>query len=380
MVEQTADSPRTTAVSGGEAKPQTGIEILLHEMVSRHASDLHLSVGTQPQLRIDGELVPMHYAPLNPEQTKGLCYEVFSFVKNHEEMINRLESKGEVDLSFGISRLARFRVNLFKQRGNISGAFRLIPFEIMSFEQLGLPPIVEELSTRPNGLILCTGATGSGKSTTLATMVDKINSEQHLHIITVEDPIEYLHKHKKSVIQQRQIETDTQSFAMALKMVLRQDPDVVLIGEMRDLETIETALTVAETGHLVLATLHTNSAASSISRIIDVFPASQQDQVRVQLSMVLQGVLAQKLIPSIGGGRVLALEILVATHAVRSIIRENKIHTLNSQMQVGSHHGMVTMTRALFDLAIDNRITKHDALLNSPDSEELQDMFSKQDY
>jgi twitching motility protein PilT len=368
MVEQGGDR---------DQKPKTGIEVLLNEMVARHASDLHISVGTPPQIRVDGSLVPLHYAPLNSDQAKTLCFEVFKFLKEGKRKIQELEDRGEVDLSFGVPRLARFRVNIYRQRDNYSGALRLIPFEIMTFEQLGLPPIVEELCERPSGLILCTGATGSGKSTTLATMINKINHERSCHIITIEDPIEYLHTHNRSIIDQRQIETDTSTFATALKMALRQDPDVVLVGEMRDLETIEAALTIAETGHLVFATLHTNSASGSISRIIDVFPSNQQDQIRVQLSMVLQGVLAQQLLPSIGGGRILALEVLVATHAVRAIIRENKVHTLNNQMQIGSHFGMCTMNQALFDLVVENRVVKTDALMKSLDPEELSDKLNK---
>src|SRR5687767_13882535 len=292
---------------------------LLKAMVEKGSSDLHITTGSPPQLRIDGELVPLKTAPLTPVETKQLCYSILTDAQKH-----KFEEENELDLSFGVKGLSRFRANIFLQRGAVSGAFRTIPFKILSFQELGLPPIIAELAKRPRGLILVTGPTGSGKSTTLASIIDKVNTERHEHIVTIEDPIEYLHPHKSCVVNQREVGADTDSFKRALKYILRQDPDVVLVGEMRDLETIEAALTIAETGHLVFATLHTNSCAQTINRIVDVFPPYQQPQVRAQLSFVMEGVMSQTLIPKASGnGRVLALEIMVPNPAIRNLIRED---------------------------------------------------------
>lgn len=299
---------------------------LLKTMIEKGASDLHITTGTPPQLRIDGRLTPLKTPPLNPTETKQLCYSVLTDAQKH-----KFEEHNELDLSFGVKGLSRFRANVFMQRGAVSGAFRSIPFKIMTFQELGLPPVVSDLARKPRGLVLITGPTGSGKSTTLASIIDMINSERREHIVTIEDPIEYLHPHKGCIVNQREVHTDTESFKVALKYVLRQDPDVVLIGEMRDLETIEAALTIAETGHLAFATLHTNSCVQTINRIIDVFPPHQQPQVRAQLSFVLEGVVSQTLIPKASGkGRALALEVMIPNPAIRNLIREDKIHQIYS--------------------------------------------------
>src|SRR5438477_4476146 len=318
---------------------------LLKAMIEKGASDLHITTGSPPQLRIDGHLVPLKMPPLTPVETKQLCYSILTDAQKHQ-----FEEENELDLSFGVKNLSRFRANIFMQRGAVAGAFRTIPFKILSFEELGLPGIVAELANKPSGLVLVTGPTGSGKSTTLASMIDKINSEQRLHIITIEDPIEYLHPHKMSVVNQREVGTDTEGFKQALKYVLRQDPDVVPVGEMRQLETIEAALTISETGHLVFATLHTNSAISTINRVIDVFPPHQQDQVRSKLSFVLQGVITQQLLPRAGApGRCLALEIMIPNPAIRNLVREGKVHQIYSQMQMGQDkHGMQTLNQSLY--------------------------------
>src|SRR5512134_240904 len=317
---------------------------LLKAMIEKGASDLHITTGTAPQLRIDGKLHPLRMPPLSPPETKQLCYSVLTDAQKH-----RFEEMNELDLSFSVQKLSRFRANVFVQRGNVAGAFRAIPFKIKTFEELGLPKIVEDLAQKPRGLVLVTGPTGSGKSTTLAAIINKINQERNEHIVTIEDPIEYLHPHKGCIVNQREVGADTGSFKTALKYILRQDPDVVLIGEMRDLETIEAALTLAETGHLCFATLHTNSCVQTINRIIDVFPPYQQTQVRTQLSFVLEGVLSQILIPKASGtGRALALEVMVPNPAIRNLIREDKIHQIYSQMQVGQDKfGMQTFNQAL---------------------------------
>ncbi len=302
---------------------------LLKAMLEKGASDLHITTGCPPRMRINGDLTNYEGEPLGAADTKALCYSILTDAQKH-----KFEENSELDLSFGLKGLSRFRANIFMQRGAVAGAFRAIPFEIRTFRELGLPEILNDLSKKPRGLILVTGPTGCGKSTTLATLVDRVNSERPVHIITVEDPIEYLHQHKKALINQREVSADTVSFKAALKYILRQDPDVVLIGEMRDLETIEAALTVSETGHLTLATLHTNSAVQTINRVIDVFPPHQQEQIRVQLSFVLEAVIAQQLIPrKSGNGRVIAVEILVPTPAIRNLIREDKIHQVYSMMQ-----------------------------------------------
>ncbi|MBI1810491.1 MAG: PilT/PilU family type 4a pilus ATPase [Nitrospirae bacterium] len=300
---------------------------LLKVMIEKGASDLHITTGSPPRLRIDGKLILLDQPQLAPAETKALCYSVLTDAQKH-----KFEENNELDLSFGVKGLSRFRGNVFMQRGAVAGAFRTIPFQIKTFQELGLPEIVNDLVKKPRGLILVTGPTGSGKSTTLASMVDRINSERQDHIITVEDPIEYLHPHKKSLVNQREVNADTSSFKNALKYVLRQDPNVVLIGEMRDLETIEAALTVSETGHLTLATLHTNSAVQTINRVIDVFPPHQQEQIRTQLSFVLEGILAQQLIArKFGQGRVLAMELLVPNPAIRNLIREDKVHQMRQK-------------------------------------------------
>ena len=345
---------------------------LLRAMVEKGGSDLHITTGTPPQLRVDGKLVAMKTPPLNPQEARTLCYSVLTDAQKH-----RFEETNELDLSFGIQKLSRFRGNVFMQRGNVAGVFRAIPFEIMDFDQLGLTPAVEELTRKPRGLILVTGPTGSGKTTTLATIIDRINRERNEHIVTIEDPIEYLHAHKGCVVNQREVGADTASFKDALKYILRQDPDVCLIGELRDLETIEAALTVAETGHLAFATLHTNSAVQTINRIVDVFPPYQQSQIRQQLSFVLEGVLSQSLLPRANGpGRALSLEVMVPNAAIRNLIREDKIHQIYSAMQVGQgKFGMQTMNQSLAALVQSHQVTREDAEGRSADPEELSKLL-----
>ncbi|HEY7824766.1 MAG TPA: type IV pilus twitching motility protein PilT [Acidimicrobiia bacterium] len=338
-------------------------------MVKRGASDLHLTVGQRPMIRVDGKMTPANTGTrdLEAKDTPNLAYSILT-----ENQKKRFETEDELDFSFGIQNLLRFRGNVFKQRGCVTAVIRVIPYEILTFDQLGLPPIVRKLAERPKGLVLVTGPTGSGKSTTLAAMIDKINREEPGHILTVEDPIEFVHKHKKSIVNQREVGADTGSFKNALKYALRQDPDVVLIGEMRDLETISAALTIAETGHLALATLHTNSAAETINRIIDVFPSNQQSQVRAQLAFVLEGVITQTLLPKKSGkGRTAALEIMVATQAIRATIRDDKIHQIYSIMQAGKKHGMQTMNDALAQLVIAGDVSREEALKRSTDQNEL---------
>ncbi len=349
-----------------------GLRQLLEEMVKADASDLHLTVGSPPVIRVDGKLVKMAYDVLTPDDTKKLAYSIMN-----EKQRLKFETSSELDLSFGIEQMSRFRCNVFMQRGNVAVALRQIPYKIKTFEELGLPKVVSELAKLPRGLVLVTGPTGSGKSTTLAAIIDKINRERSCHIITVEDPIEYLHRHQTSIINQREVFSDTHSFASALKYALREDPDVVLIGEMRDLETIEAALNISETGHLAFATLHTNSAAESINRIIDAFPTNQQEQVRVSLSFSLQAVLSQCLIPRIGGGRVLSQEILICTPAIRALVRDDKVHQIYSMMQSGQKYGMKTMNQSLADLSNSGKITISDGLGFSPNIAELNEMLSK---
>jgi len=355
---------------------QDAIKVNLHQllraMIEKGASDMHVTTGSPPLLRIDGAIVPLKLPPLSPMETKQLCYSVLT-----EEQKIQFEKNKELDLSFGVKNLSRFRANIFLQRGAVSGAFRSIPFKILSFDELGLPAVVADLAAKPRGLILVTGPTGSGKSTTLASIIDKINNETRQHIVTIEDPIEYLHPHKRSIVNQREIGSDTSTFKQALKYVLRQDPDVVLVGEMRDLETIEAALTIAETGHLVFATLHTNSAIQSINRVIDVFPPHQQSQVRAQLSFVLEGVLSQLLLPRAGApGRALALEILVPNAAIRNLIREDKVHQIYTQMQVGQQkHGMQTLNQSLYSLYARRMISLEEAMGRSSEPEELRTMI-----
>jgi len=345
---------------------------LLRTMIEKGASDLHVTTGTPPQLRIDGTLVPLKVPSLMPADTKALCYSILT-----EDQKTKFEQRSELDLSFGVRGLSRFRANIFMQRGAVAGAFRAIPFKIMGFDDLGLPPVVASLASKPRGLILVCGPTGSGKSTTLASIIGKINAENRIHIITIEDPIEYLHPNKLAVVNQREVGADTHSFKDALKYILRQDPDVVLVGEMRDLETIEAALTISETGHLVFATLHTNTAVQTINRVIDVFSPHQQSQVRAQLSFVLEGVIVQNLLARADGpGRVLAVEIMVPTPAMRSLIREDKVHQIYSQMQIGQEkYQMITFNQSLFNLAMRNTITREEAFTRSTDPEELRSMF-----
>ena len=347
---------------------------LLKMMIEKNASDLHITTGSPPRLRVDGKLEHIDLPPLTPADTKALCYSILTDAQKH-----KYEENNELDLSFGVKGLSRFRANIFMQRGAVAGAFRTIPFEIRGFKELGLPEIVNDLVKRPRGLILVTGPTGCGKSTTLAAMIDRINTERYDHIITVEDPIEYLHSHKKCLVNQREVNADTTSFKAALKYVLRQDPDVVLIGEMRDLETIEAALTVSETGHLTLATLHTNSAVQTINRIIDVFPPHQQEQIRVQLSFVLEGIMAQQLIPKKSGkGRVLSIELLVPNPAIRNLIREDKVHQIYSIMQTGqTKFGMQTMNQSLFELYSKGLITYEDAIGRSSVPDEIITMLQR---
>jgi twitching motility protein PilT len=347
---------------------------LLKAMIEKGASDLHITTSSPPQLRIDGKLCPLKMPPLSPPETKQLCYSVLTDAQKH-----RFEETNELDLSFGVRGLSRFRANVFLQRGAVAGAFRAIPYKVKSFEELGLPRAVLEMSKRPRGLVLVTGPTGSGKSTTLASIIDRINTERNDHIVTIEDPIEYLHPHKGCLVNQREVGADTKNFANALKYILRQDPDVVLIGEMRDLETIEAALTVAETGHLAFATLHTNSTVQTINRIVDVFPPYQQSQVRAQLSFVLEGVLCQSLLPRANGpGRVLTLEVMVPNPAIRNLIREDKIHQIYSQMQIGQDKfGMQTFNQSLASLYLRHMITLEDAVARSSDPDELRNIISQ---
>jgi len=346
---------------------------LLKELIDKGGSDLHITTNSPPQIRVDGKLEPMSMPALSPVETKQLCYSVLTEAQKH-----KFEEENELDLSFGVKGLSRFRGNVFIQRGAVAGVFRVIPYKILTFEELGLPPVVKELAAKPRGLVLVTGPTGSGKSTTLASIIDRINMDRREHIVTVEDPIEYLHPHKGCLVNQREVGADTRSFKNALKYILRQDPDIVLVGELRDLETIESALTVAETGHLCFATLHTNSCVQTINRIIDVFPPYQQTQVRTQLSFVLEGVLSQTLIPRVGGtGRILALEVMVPNPAIRNLIREDKIHQIYSQMQVGQEKfGMQTMNQSLISLVSRRLISLEDALGRSSDPDEFKQMMS----
>jgi twitching motility protein PilT len=354
--------------------PEIALSELLRKMIENGGSDLHITTNSAPMVRVHGVLRPLEYPELTPAETKQLAYSVLTDAQKH-----RFEETLELDFSFGIKGLSRFRANIFNQRGAVGAVFRSIPYEIRSFEELGLPTVIEKLCEKPRGLILVTGPTGSGKSTTLAAMVDKVNRDRHEHIITVEDPIEYLHGHKSCIVNQREVHADTHNFANALRAALRQDPDVVLIGEMRDLETTETALRIAETGHLTFATLHTNSAASSINRIIDIFPSGQQAQIRTQLSMVLEGIVTQSLLPRANGqGRALAMEVLVPNSAIRNLIREDKIHQVYSMMQTGQDKfGMQTFNQSLATLYFKKQITLEMAMARSSNSDELQDLINR---
>jgi twitching motility protein PilT len=346
---------------------------LLKTTVELNGSDLHLTTATPPQVRVYGKLQRLEQPELTAAETKQLAYSVLT-----DQQKKRFEETLELDFSFGIKGLARFRCNMFNQRGAVAAVYRLIPERIRPFEELNLPQVLATLADRPRGLVLVTGPTGSGKSTTLAAMLDKINTERKEHILTIEDPIEYIHPHKGCLVNQREVHSDTQSFSLALRAALREDPDVVLIGEMRDLETIESALRIAETGHLTLATLHTNSAAQTINRIIDVFPAHQQGQIRTQLSLVLEGIVCQALLPKVGGGRVVSLEIMVPTPAIRNLIREDKIHQIYSAMQTGQEKvGMQTANQSLASLHLAGKISLETALLASSNREELQEMINR---
>lgn len=346
---------------------------LLKEMVEKGASDLHITTGSPPQIRVRGNLYPLDVPMMDPQATRQLLYSILTEAQKH-----KFEEEQELDLSFGIKGLARFRANIFIQRGAVAGVFRLIPYDILALESLGLPSVVSRLTNLPRGLVLVTGPTGSGKSTTLASFLDKINTDRHDHIVTIEDPIEFVHKHKGCIVNQREVGSDTKNFTNALKYILRQDPDVVFIGEMRDLETMQAALTIAETGHLVFATLHTNSAVQTVNRIVDAFPSHQQSQVRAQVSFVLEAVVSQQLIPRADGkGRVLAAELMITTPAIRNLIREDKIHQIYSQMQVGQgRHGMQTMNQALFALYMRKLISLDDAVGSSMDPDELRQMLA----
>jgi len=350
------------------------IEAFLHEMIERGASDLHLTTNSPPMIRLHGELLGLAHPPLSATDTKNLTYSLLT-----EAQKKKFEEESELDFSFGIKGVSRFRGNLYLQKGAVGGAFRMIPHTTPQLQTLGLPPSAPELTALPRGLVLVTGPTGSGKSTTLAAMIDKVNRERKEHIVTVEDPIEFVHEHKGCLVNQREVFSDTHSFAQSLKHVLRQDPDIVLIGEMRDLETIEAALVVAETGHLVFSTLHTNSAVQTINRIIDVFPPHQQSQVRAQLSLVLQGVVSQQLVARRDGrGRVLAAEVMIPNAAIRNLMREEKVHQIYSQMQVGqSKFGMQTMSQALINLVQRNLITPEDAIGHATEIEEVKMMLGK---
>src|ERR671921_454855 len=357
----------------GQEQPQEQLSLsdLLKKLIEMGGSDLHLTTNTPPQVRVDGHLRPVESVrTLSSADTKSLAYSVLTDAQKH-----RFEENLELDFSFGVRGLSRFRANLFNQRGAVGAVFRAIPYEIKSFDDLGLPPVVSSLCDKPRGLILVTGPTGSGKSTTLAAMIDKINRERHEHIVTIEDPIEFLHNHKACIINQREVGSDTKGFADALRAALREDPDVVLIGELRDLETIESALRIAETGHLTFATLHTNSAAQTINRIIDVFPSHQQGQIRTQLSLVLEGIVCQSLLPRADGkGRVVALEIMVPTPAIRNLIRDDKVHQIYSAMQAGQEKvGMQTMNQCLATLYQKRLVTMETAMSASSSREELQD-------
>jgi twitching motility protein PilT len=346
---------------------------LLEEMVAKGASDLHITAGLPPQYRIDGNMATTQFPVLTGDDTRRLAYSILN-----DEQKKRFENDHELDFSFGVQGISRFRANVFQQRGVTAMALRQIPYQIHTFEQLGLPPICRQLINKTQGLVLVTGPTGSGKSTTLATMVDTINTTRKGHIITIEDPIEFVHQHKGCVVNQREVNSDTKSFPDALKYVLRQDPDVILIGEMRDRETIEAALTIAETGHLALATLHTNSTFETINRIVDVFPNGQQNQVRSQLSFCLSGVITQQLIPRAkGGGRVMALEVMVCTPAIKALIRDDKVHQIYGLMQAGQKHGMQTMNQSLHQAVVNKWITMDEALSRSTDVTELMQMLGE---
>ena len=358
-----------------DTAPRISLSELLHKLSELSGSDLHITTGSAPLVRVHGEIRPLDgYRQLTSSETKQLAYSVLTDAQKH-----RFEENLELDFSFGVKGLSRFRANIFNQRGAVGAVFRAIPYEIKSFEDLGFPPVVKDLCSKPRGLVLVTGPTGSGKSTTLAAMIDKINKERHEHILTIEDPIEFLHNHKSCIVNQREVNADTKGFPEALRTALRQDPDVVLVGEMRDLETIESALRIAETGHLTFATLHTNSAVSTINRIIDVFPSMQQSQVRAQLSLTLEGILCQSLLPRADSrGRALAMEILIPNSAIRNLIREDKVHQIYSMMQTGQDiHGMQTFNQSLATLFHKRQITRELAMQRTSNANELRDLIDR---
>jgi len=350
------------------------IKSMLLKALELDASDLHIAMGTPPVVRVDGALEPLPgYPVLKADDAQELVYSVMN-----EEQISAFEAERECDLSFGIEGVSRFRLNVYRDRGSVAAAFRAIPFQVRSFEELGIPRVVADMAYRPIGLVLVCGPTGSGKSTTLAAVIDRINRERPVHIITIEDPIEYLHTHNRALVNQREVDADTHSFAAALKHVLRQDPDVILVGEMRDPETIAMAITTAETGHLAFATLHTNDALQSINRIVDVFPAAQQAQIRTQLSFVLEGVVVQQLLPRADGrGRVLAMEIMVPNTAIRALIRDDKLEQIPSMIEIGSGDGMMTMNQSLYRLVRRSVITLETAFRSSHDPEGLQRLLER---
>lgn len=351
---------------------ETHIDDLLREVVERGASDLHICVGVPPILRIDGQLIPLNYEKFTPMHTQRMMYDILS-----DEQIQRFEDQWELDFSYSLQQVARFRVNVFKDKGTVAAAFRLIPMKIPTIRELGLPPVLEQIARYPRGLVLVTGPTGSGKSTSLAAMIHQINTERSVHIITIEDPIEYLHQHRMSIINQREVGQDTKEFANALRAALREDPDVILVGEMRDLETMQNAIRAAETGHLVFATLHTNSAAQTVDRVVDQFPVDQQEQIRLMLSNSLQAVLCQQLLPRAGmPGRVCAMEIMIASPAVRNLIREAKSHQLPSIIQTSAQLGMQTMDQHLRDLYLKGIITYDDAISRAMNPDDLKNMIS----
>lgn len=343
------------------------LDDLLRTVTERGASDLHLTVGLPPILRVDGSLVRTNYRPLGPNDTQRVIYDILT-----NDQVEKFERTKELDFSYGVKGIGRYRVNVYRQRGSVGAALRAIPDQIPTFEQLGLPSVLRELSKKHSGLILVTGPTGSGKSTTIACMIDTINSEDPVHIMTMEDPIEYLHRHKKGMVNQRELGQDTDAFGNALRAVLREDPDVILIGEMRDLETIAAALTLAETGHLVFGTLHTRCAPQTIDRVVDVFPPHQQDQIRVQLSNTIEAVVAQQLLPRNGGGRCAAIEIMVATSAIRNLIREGKTYQIYSALETGAQFGMQTMDKQLAEMSRMGYISQEEALARAIDRENLK--------